>query len=115
MYATAQNSPGNWLAARGLLEPHGEGHPVLLSRTGRFAELTRASRRCRGWRGPETALGQHAVLISAIPADVTRLTMLCSVGFGLAKRAKCPQRDSNPRYGLERAVTWAASRWGRCS
>jgi hypothetical protein len=24
----------------------------------------------------------------------------------------CPQRDSNPRYGLERAVTWAASRWG---
>jgi hypothetical protein len=26
---------------------------------------------------------------------------------------RCPQRDSNPRYGLERAVTWAASRWGR--
>ena len=24
----------------------------------------------------------------------------------------CPQRDSNPRYSLERAVTWAASRWG---
>ena len=27
----------------------------------------------------------------------------------------CPQRDSNPRYGLERAATWAASRWGRLS
>jgi hypothetical protein len=26
--------------------------------------------------------------------------------------ARCPQRDSNPRYGLERAATWAASRWG---
>ena len=25
---------------------------------------------------------------------------------------ECPQRDSNPRYSLERAVTWAASRWG---
>src|SRR5215211_2121488 len=24
----------------------------------------------------------------------------------------CPQRDSNPRYSLERAVTWTASRWG---
>ena len=27
----------------------------------------------------------------------------------------CPQRDSNPRYSLERAVTWAASRWGPCA
>ncbi len=26
--------------------------------------------------------------------------------------SRCPQRDSNPRYGLERAATWAASRWG---
>jgi hypothetical protein len=26
--------------------------------------------------------------------------------------ARCPQRDSNPRYGLERAATWTASRWG---
>jgi hypothetical protein len=26
---------------------------------------------------------------------------------------QCPQRDSNPRYGLERAATWTASRWGR--
>ena len=26
--------------------------------------------------------------------------------------SRCPQRDSNPRYSLERAVTWAASRWG---
>jgi hypothetical protein len=25
---------------------------------------------------------------------------------------ECPQRDSNPRYGLERAATWTASRWG---
>src|SRR5436190_153157 len=24
----------------------------------------------------------------------------------------CPQRDSNPRYSLERAVTLTASRWG---
>ena len=32
---------------------------------------------------------------------------------GRLRSAKCPQRDSNPRYGLERAVTWAASRWGR--
>ena len=28
---------------------------------------------------------------------------------------KCPQRDSNPRYHLERVATWAASRWGRPS
>ena len=27
----------------------------------------------------------------------------------------CPQRDSNPRYHLERVATWAASRWGRPS
>jgi hypothetical protein len=26
---------------------------------------------------------------------------------------ECPQRDSNPRYHLERVATWAASRWGR--
>src|SRR3990172_11645933 len=26
---------------------------------------------------------------------------------------ECPRRDSNPRYSLERAVTWAASRRGR--
>src|SRR5439155_18932431 len=25
---------------------------------------------------------------------------------------KCPQRDSNPCDGLERAATWTASRWG---
>ena len=30
-----------------------------------------------------------------------------------AAKGKCPQRDSNPRYSLERAVTWTASRWGR--
>ena len=27
--------------------------------------------------------------------------------------SECPQRDSNPRYHLERVATWAASRWGR--
>src|SRR3954471_1070935 len=26
--------------------------------------------------------------------------------------SECPQRDSNPRYHLERVATWAASRWG---
>jgi hypothetical protein len=29
------------------------------------------------------------------------------------RRPECPQRDSNPRYHLERVATWAASRWGR--
>ncbi len=24
-----------------------------------------------------------------------------------------PQRESNPRFGLERAASWAAGRWGR--
>src|SRR5579872_6552291 len=24
-----------------------------------------------------------------------------------------PQRDSNPRFGLERATSWASGRWGR--
>src|SRR2546426_7674908 len=33
-------------------------------------------------------------------------------GESLAAGRQCPQRDSNPRYGLERAATWAASRWG---
>ena len=38
-------------------------------------------------------------------------------------RAKCwaescpqswrPQRDSNPRFGLERATSWASGRWGQ--
>src|SRR5262245_49194093 len=28
------------------------------------------------------------------------------------RRSRCPQRDSNPRSGLERAATWTASRWG---
>jgi hypothetical protein len=27
-------------------------------------------------------------------------------------REECPQRDSNPCDGLERAATWTASRWG---
>ena len=31
---------------------------------------------------------------------------------GPDSRGRCPQRDSNPRYGLERAATWTASRWG---
>jgi hypothetical protein len=30
-----------------------------------------------------------------------------------AAGAVCPRRDSNPRYSLERAVTWAASRRGQ--
>lgn len=25
----------------------------------------------------------------------------------------CPQGDSNPRFGLERATSWTARRWGR--
>src|SRR4029078_4408911 len=35
--------------------------------------------------------------------------------FAWALGAGCPQRDSNPRYHLERVATWAASRWGRPS
>jgi hypothetical protein len=31
----------------------------------------------------------------------------------LGEASRCPQRDSNPRYHLERVATWAASRWGR--
>jgi hypothetical protein len=31
----------------------------------------------------------------------------------LIEQAECPQRDSNPCDGLERAATWTASRWGR--
>jgi hypothetical protein len=38
----------------------------------------------------------------------------CSADSSLAMPGYeiCPRRDSNPRYGLERAVTWAASRRG---
>ena len=39
------------------------------------------------------------------------LAQPCS--FRMATGSECPQRDSNPRYHLERVATWAASRWGR--
>ena len=61
---------------------------------------------------PDPAPTQHgtahlALLGSAAPPNHAPATWLrCS---------ECPQRDSNPRYSLERAVTWAASRWGPAS
>lgn len=27
-------------------------------------------------------------------------------------KSKCPQGNSNPRFGLERAASWATRRWG---
>ncbi len=51
----------------------------------------------RQWAVPGSNQRPPACKAGALPTELT---------------AQCPQRDSNPRYGLERAVTWAASRWG---
>src|SRR4029078_12108156 len=52
----------------------------------------------------------HIPRLLRVP-EVPVLT-LC-MHFAWALGAGCPQRDSNPRYHLERVATWAASRWGR--
>jgi hypothetical protein len=49
--------------------------------------------------------------ICALPPPMAHLTPF-QAKSGELLSARCPQRDSNPRYSLERAVTWAASRWG---
>jgi Phage integrase family len=49
------------------------------------------------WAVPGSNQRPPACKAGALPTELT---------------AQCPQRDSNPRYGLERAVTWTASRWG---
>jgi hypothetical protein len=56
------------------------------------------------WAVPGSNQRPPACKAGALPTELTALA-----------RGECPQRDSNPRYGLERAVTWAASRWGRPS
>jgi hypothetical protein len=50
---------------------------------------------------------------SQIQGFLARSTLGFMRGAAFRKRSKCPQRDSNPRYHLERVATWAASRWGR--
>src|SRR5690242_10412534 len=53
----------------------------------------------------------------ASPCDLPRVVN-ASANERISDRSRteprdvCPQRDSNPRYGLERAATWTASRWG---
>ena len=85
------------LTARGQKDhtngPRASGAPSGARRSTAEGRLCRprgaASARAVNWREGGGSRGNHGFL-----------------------RDECPQRDSNPRYGLERAVTWAASRWG---
>ena len=49
----------------------------------------------------------------ANPAPVAQTGWLNHAVSAWRLLSVCPQRDSNPRYHLERVATWAASRWGR--
>jgi len=57
--------------------------------------------------------------VTIVPAGKKRWTMTGSGTLaGLFQRTIFPsgirpQRDSNPRFGLERATSWASGRWGR--
>ncbi|MBA4420236.1 MAG: hypothetical protein C0391_03740, partial [Anaerolinea sp.] len=42
----------------------------------------------------------------SIDMDITNPVLIFSVG------EQCPQGNSNPRFGLERATSWATRRWG---
>jgi hypothetical protein len=53
-----------------------------------------------------TAMRTAAELVQEARAEVENIAPKDAYDAG-------PQRDSNPRYGLERAATWTASRWGR--
>src|SRR6476659_1145773 len=54
----------------------------------------------------------HFPRLLSVP-EVPVLAVCRHIAWALG--AGCPQRDSNPRYHLERVATWAASRWGRPS
>ena len=58
-----------------------------------------------------TGRGQDHLRIPALSDTPVWLDHAESAWLG---GSRCPQRDSNPRQ-LERAVTWAASRWGPAS
>ena len=51
----------------------------------------------------------------ANPALIAQMVWLNHAASAWRHVWVCPQRDSNPRYHLERVATWAASRWGRRS
>jgi hypothetical protein len=73
----------------------------------------------RSWAVPGSNQRPPACKAGALPTELTALpsehSLLCRLGRRrpLSVSGKCPQRDSNPRYHLERVATWAASRWGR--
>jgi hypothetical protein len=96
---------------RRTVRPRPRGHRCssrarLRSRLARAAALARS--RCggrleqRSSRALRRDVADRAVTNAGTAASRAALRLHCA----------CPQRDSNPRYSLERAVTWAASRWG---
>src|SRR5579862_75293 len=70
-------------------------------------------------RGPASemdlvgVLGLPELLRQAQGLCLRRDPLLGHVPLDSESDPECPQRDSNPCYGLERAATWTASRWGR--
>src|SRR5579862_4081111 len=72
-------------------------------------------------RGPASemdlvgVLGLPELLRQAQGLCLRRDPLLGHVPLDSESDPECPQRDSNPRYGLERAATWTASRWGQSS
>jgi hypothetical protein len=111
--------PGARLRRRGVskLAPRGVGKTPE-GRGGRRSSSARVDRRrdvvgsgcCPPWRDFGPAPVRHRVAQNARSAKTGWLNDASSAW---QRRAGCPQRDSNPRYSLERAVTWTASRWGR--
>ena len=71
----------------------------------------RASKSCSGHSRVETTM-VYLRRQDKAPRDGDRAGPV--VGLRVSAQSWiCPQRDSNPRYHLERVATWAASRWGR--
>src|SRR5204863_3564513 len=75
---------------------------------GRYSELN-ASRSPASERASRPSTGAAAAATTSKHSSVPGTR---SVGQSRGKW-ECPQRDSNPRYHVERVATWAASRWGR--
>ena len=96
--------------------------PALLSSTGAtrcgqlFFEVAAVPRHTRAGRGaPQRVPEEHLIgskhrtlevlFEGLVPQDTERKTPTTSKWW--------PQRDSNPCFSLERAVSWASRRWGR--
>jgi hypothetical protein len=98
-----------------LQRPYGARHPRTAISAGRVRKAGPRGPGQRPGLGAGTGrgvMGSLAVLVDPENAERAQ-ELLPNRKTSIRSMLICPQRDSNPRYHLERVATWAASRWGR--